>query len=123
MTAPKPPARPKRKRGRPRQSRAYEDFKDVAEPPESDPLALASWAQRVVAKDLRRIVQGRANRVLSQEIRASARAISALMPLERVYQAEQRIGGRRRPTGPEGGELVDVSDVTATPLSGRPPGS
>jgi len=105
--------------GRPRKVLVLDDFSDVGDPP-ADPLAQNQWAQRILALDLRRIVSGRADKALSQEIRSTARAIAALMPLERVYEAEKIIKGDRDAVrrGAKGAEL-QRADELSTPVSRR----
>lgn len=105
--------------GRPKKDRGFEDFEALAGAPlPEDPLALASFAQRIVVADLQRIISGRGDRQLSQEIRAGARAIAALMPLERIHRAEKTIKGDRdavKRDGPKGADLEDV-DEHSTPV-------
>ena len=57
-------------------------------PDGGDPLALAAWAQEINAIELWRIVNGRTCQAISVEIRASGRAVAALMPFERLMEAE-----------------------------------
>lgn len=105
--------------GRPKKDRGWDDFAGLAGAAlPDDPLALLSLAQRIVTADLQRIISGRADRQLSQEIRAAARTIAALTPLERIHRAEKTIKGDRdavKRDGPKGAELEDV-DEHSTPV-------
>lgn len=82
----------------------------------TDPMALLAIAQRIVTADLQRIITGRADRQVSQEIRASARTIASLTPLERIRQAENTIKGDRdqvKREGADGAELERADERTA----------
>lgn len=100
-----------------------EDFSKIEPPPEGDALKVASWAQRIVATELWRIVTGRSVPGLSGEIRATARVVGALTPLERLIEAEDKIKGqhaRKKAKSKElRGQVSDLDDgVGAAPVSG-----
>lgn len=87
----------------------------------TDPMALLAIAQRIVTADLQRIITGRADRQLSQEIRATARTIASLTPLERIHQAEKIIKGDRdavKREGADGAEL-QLADERTAPIHRR----
>lgn len=65
--------------GRPPKSRHREDFAPCGAPPE-DLLALADWAQDLVARAALQAHRGRGSREVREEIRAGAIAIAALLP-------------------------------------------
>lgn len=82
----------------------------------TDPMSLLAIAQRIVTADLQRIITGRADRQVSQEIRATARTIASLTPLERIRQAENTIKGDRdavKRDGADGAELERADERTA----------
>lgn len=82
----------------------------------TDPMALLAIAQRIVTADLQRIITGKADRQVSQEIRATARTIASLTPLERIRQAEGVIKGDRdqvKREGADGAELESADEHTA----------
>lgn len=82
----------------------------------TDPMALLAVAQLIVTKDLVRIISGTADRQVSQEIRATARTIASLTPLERIRQAEGVIKGDRdqvKREGADGAELERADERTA----------
>lgn len=119
----KPAAKPKKAvrggarpgAGRPKKVVTVTDFGGVGEPPE-DPLERNKWAQKILGIDLKRIVDGRADRALSQEIRATARTMASLIPLERVHDAEKTIKGDRatvKREGAQGAELERADERTA----------
>lgn len=88
-----------KKGGRPRKS-SPTAFADIEPPPVGDPLAIATWAQGIVAKQLYEETQGRGNRELSVRIRALAGSIARLVPMERLNEAEKRIKEARAPAKP-----------------------
>jgi hypothetical protein len=124
---PKPPApTPKKKAGRGGARAGAGRKKKVLELAEfavlaagelpTDPMALLAIAQRIVTADLQRIITGKADRQVSQEIRATARTIASLTPLERIRQAEGVIKGDRdqvKREGADGAELERADEHTA----------
>ena len=110
--------------GRKQKDRHMEDFANLERPPEDDALKVAAWAQRIVALELWRIVTGRSVPGLSGEIRATARVVGALTPLERLIEAEDVIKGQHAKKKAKAqelrGQIEDLDDgVGAAPLSGN----
>jgi hypothetical protein len=109
--------------GRPRKvvDRHLEDFASVGEPPQ-DCLALPGYCAAILAIDIRRMILGRADQELSSELRAHARAISATLSPDRIYQAEDalRRDGEQANEKPSGEEELPVA-ADGEWLSGPPP--
>lgn len=104
--------------GRQRKERDLADFDSVADPP-ADPLERVAWAQAIVAIDLRRIVRGRADRTISQEIRASANVIIRGVPMERILRVEQNLSDYDEELKADHPDpVLRPSDDTTMPLSG-----
>jgi hypothetical protein len=102
-----------RGRGRPAGERHLDDFADLPPPPEH-PLELVHWGQRLLALDLWRSLQGRANRELSQQIRSTVNSIARAMPLDALNEARRLIesdGDRLREAS--GGPQEEVMDGSA----------
>ena len=97
------------------------EFASVALPP-TDTLARAAWAQDIVALNLWRIVHGKADPDTSSAINAAARTIIALVPQERLFQAEDAV--RRDGETPDdkaGGGSAESPISDGDTLYGPPP--
>lgn len=73
------------------------EFADVGPPPLADPLAGVEWAQKMNLIAMR---QAATDLTLSpsqrrDEVRRTGRVVAALVPQERLYDAEQRLRGNR----------------------------
>ena len=92
------------KGGRPPKDRHFEDFEDLGKPPEH-PLMLAAWFARVIGRDTWRQINGRGDDKISGHIRASASALSKVMPMDVVAEAlkilEQERGKLQQDKGPD----------------------
>ena len=78
------------KGGRPRKERHLEDFRDLGPPP-AEPLQSARWVHRLLMIDLWRHVNDRGDIVLSGQLRATTTAMSKVMPLDAVVEAQRLI--------------------------------
>lgn len=83
----------RRKRLTPRSRRALKDYAAVGEPPMTDPLAGVEWMQRIMLISARDVATDPelAPSERREELRRLARCVAALVPQERVFDAEQRI--------------------------------
>lgn len=87
--------------GRPVKHRYPEIFETVIGlPPEGDPLALATWAQRGAAYIAYETMVGRGNDQLNSQFKALANVIARLLPMERLAEAEKIIRAARAPARP-----------------------
>lgn len=79
-----------KKGGRRKKERHLEDFKSLGPPP-TEPLQAASWVHRLLMIDLWRHVNDRGDIVLSSQLRATTTAMSKVMPLDAIVEAQRLI--------------------------------
>lgn len=100
-----------KKGGRPKKHRYEELFAAIQDPRTiEDPLDLLPWVLSVQAIAINETLLGRGNREINAEIRAAARVIRALIPIERLRQAERNVLAEsrqlnRKLSKPRGGTL------------------
>ena len=82
-----------KKGGRPPKPREpnLDDFDSFGPPPIDNPLKLARWCQSILATDMWRQINGRADDELSQELRATAAVINRTIPADIIAEAEKLI--------------------------------
>jgi hypothetical protein len=106
------------------EERYLADFRALADPPD-DPLELQKWVAGILARDLKRLLTGKAHPFLSAEIRAIAGSISKAMPFARLVEAERVVKTARKPqdkpraSGPKP-EPVDLDDGDQSRRNLRP---
>ncbi len=115
-----PPAQPARKAprkpGRPRKPRHVADYAQVGPAP-LDPLEAAEWAGKLITVSMLKVAQDPDldERHRRQELRQCAKAMLALIPAERLLQAERAVrksaDDMARPQ--KDAELTDVTDEPA----------
>ena len=101
---------------------ALQGVVDRAGPPPADPLGRVAWAQGISSDMLVLYLRGQIPKEHVQEARSSARTIAALVPAERVYQAERTITDDedRADDTAQNVELTHAPQESPAPLSGTP---
>lgn len=111
------------KGGRPASSLPQDLLDKLGDPP-TDPLALPGWYSVAIAAVSRLRMRGEGGHLssLAQELRADARAAKAMIPPERLYQAEQNVLRRTKQEAEDvGPELEEVDGAASAPVRGHAP--
>lgn len=78
-----------KKGGRPKKELDLSAFEHCGEPPIGKPLELARWVQGVLAVDMFRMICGKADRLLSGDLRNTGRAIVQSLPPDIIAEAQR----------------------------------
>jgi hypothetical protein len=96
--------------GRPRKHRYDRLFDGVPDPPQSDPLEIATWCMRVNALAMIETARGRGCEARNSELRAFSNTIQRLIPAERAIEALKLLKEAAAPKKPgraRGSEVVE----------------
>lgn len=100
--------------GRPKKQLNNEVFKAVKKPP-THPLKLARWVQRVLALDMWSQISGQYDRDRSSSLRATATAISRIMPADIVAEALRLLNEDEGKLTGDGPTVEEVTDGESKP--------
>jgi hypothetical protein len=106
--------------GRPRNERHHEDYLVVADQRPEDPMKAVAWAGQILTVAMQKIAgdPNMSERLRRQELRATAKVMAGLVPVERLLAAETAV--RRaaddmvKPT--KDPEMTDVANKPARSL-------